>query len=239
MDGSVKELFRRYLAQQQESGFPDPILSLAVETEELPAPAEGPGRMPAGVDSSRETRLAALRAEIAGCTLCALHERRTKLVFGVGDPEADLMFVGEAPGAEEDVVGDPFVGAAGRLLDKIFAAAGIAREEVFITNVVKCRPPGNRDPEIEEIVTCLPVLRRQIEIVDPKILCALGRHAAQTLLGRPDPIGRLRGVWHEWEGRKLICTYHPSACLRNPDYKRPVWEDFQMLRDAYRAIRPE
>ncbi|RPJ47012.1 MAG: uracil-DNA glycosylase [Candidatus Latescibacterota bacterium] len=234
MDGSAMELLRRYAAQQRESGYPDPILP---EGWESAGPAAAPAAL--GAPASGGGPLDALRAEIDGCTRCALHERRKKLVFGVGDPRADLLFVGEGPGADEDSVGDPFVGAAGRLLDRIFAAAGIAREEVYITNVVKCRPPGNRDPELDEIATCFPVLRRQIEIIDPKIVCALGRHAAQTLLGRPEPIGRLRGVWHDWEGRRLICTYHPSACLRNADYKRPVWDDFQMLRDAYRAIRPK
>ena len=131
------------------------------------------------------------------------------------------------------------MGRAGQLLNRILAAAEIEREEVYITNVVKCRPPGNRDPQPEEIVTCIPILRRQIERNNPKILCALGRFAAQTLTGRPETIGRLRGTWYDWEGRKLICTYHPSACLRNPNYKRPVWEDFQKLRDAYRALGPQ
>jgi DNA polymerase len=230
METSAYELLRRYVVQQIELGYPGPILSRAsVPVVETSAPADFPAAAPT---------LDSLRAGLEGCARCALHERRTKLVFGVGDPSADLMFVGEGPGADEDAAGDPFVGKAGKLLDKILAAAGIVREEVYITNVVKCRPPGNRDPEIEEIVTCLPFLRKQIELVNPKILCALGRHAAQTLLGRPDPIGRLRGVWYEWEGRRLICTYHPSACLRDPSYKRPVWDDFQSLRDAYRAVRP-
>ncbi|MFH1681597.1 MAG: uracil-DNA glycosylase [Candidatus Eisenbacteria bacterium] len=230
MNGSAIELLRRYLAQQREFGFPDPILP-RVEAPEEEAIGEDAGAPAA-------ESLAALREEIDGCELCGLHENRGKLVFGSGDPSADLMFVGEGPGADEDAAGVPFVGAAGRLLDKILAAAGIARDEVYITNVVKCRPPRNRDPEIDEILTCSPVLRRQIEIVNPKVLCALGRHAAQTLLGRPEPIGRLRGVWHDWEGRRLICTYHPSACLHNSSFKRPVWEDFQALRDAYRGIRP-
>jgi DNA polymerase len=175
---------------------------------------------------------------VEGCDRCGLHRKRTKLVFGTGNPGADLMFIGEGPGGEEDRIGEPFVGRAGRLLDKILEAAGIDRREVYITNVVKCRPPGNRDPEPEEIATCLPILRRQIEIIDPRIICTLGRHAAQTLLGKADSIGRMRGRWYDWEGRRLICTYHPSACLRNTDYKRPVWEDFKLLRDAYQTLGP-
>lgn len=232
MEETAIDLLRRYVRQQREFGYPAPILSKAG----LPAVASG-APSPESVSASAGG-LAALRAEIGDCTACGLSEKRNKLVFGSGDPAADLMFVGEAPGADEDRIGDPFVGAAGRLLDKILAAAGISRDEVFITNVVKCRPPRNRDPGVEEIVTCLPNLRRQIEIIDPKIICALGRFAAQTLLGRPSPIGRLRGAWHEFEGRRLLCTYHPSACLHNTTYKRPVWDDFQILRDAYRAIRP-
>jgi len=214
----VVELVRRYFRQQREFAYPDPIL-----------PRGAPGMRRGGSD------LGLLREEIGDCDRCGLHGRRKKLVFGCGDENADIMFIGEAPGADEDRIGDPFVGRAGRLLDKILDAAGFARSDVYITNVVKCRPPGNRNPEPEEIVTCLPFLRRQIEIVNPRFLCALGRFAAQTLLGRHEAIGRLRGVWHEYGERKVICTYHPSACLRNAAYKRPVWEDFQMLRDAWRA----
>ncbi len=180
-----------------------------------------------------------MRADLAGCERCALRERRRSIVFGVGNGEADVMFVGEAPGADEDRRGEPFVGKAGRLLDKILAAAGFSRSEVYITNIVKCRPPGNRDPRPDEVFACNPFLLRQIEIVRPKIICALGRFAAQTLLKTHDGIGRVRGRWYDWnEDVKLICTYHPSACLRNVDYKKPVWNDFRMLRDEYRKIRP-
>lgn len=246
------DLLRRYLRQQGEFGYPDPILR-AVEfdladaatlpvLDDVPGPAPETAPPPAPSaeipDDDEATTLEELRALIGDCTLCALSGMRNRLVFGVGDPGADLLFIGEGPGADEDRIGEPFVGRAGQLLDRILAAAGITRGEVYITNVVKCRPPGNRDPEADEIVSCLPFLRRQIEIIDPKIICALGRFASQTLLGRPESIGRLRGVWHEFEGRKLICTYHPSACLRNATYKRPVWEDFQSLRDEYRKIRP-
>jgi len=250
-EGST-DLVRRYLRQQREFGYPDPILT-APERTEAPAHTAAPTDAPAPTaptqtavpaptvappDPADVAALDSIRAELGECNRCDLHERRKKLVFGCGNPKADLMFIGEAPGADEDRIGDPFVGRAGQLLDRIFAAAGIAREEVYITNVIKCRPPGNRDPEAEEIVSCLPYLRRQIETIDPKIICALGRFASQTLLGRPESIGRLRGVWYDWEGRRLICTYHPSACLHNTQYKRPVWDDFQTLRDAYRALGP-
>ncbi|MFH1279556.1 MAG: uracil-DNA glycosylase [Candidatus Eisenbacteria bacterium] len=244
------DLLRRYLVQQGEFGYPDPILTKLElrDAETLPVLDGDPGPVPAAaaertasseIESEEEaTTLGELRAAVGDCALCALSAGRNHLVFGVGDPDADLLFIGEGPGADEDRLGEPFVGRAGQLLDRILDAAGITRNEVYITNVVKCRPPGNRDPEADEIVSCLPFLRRQIEIIDPKIICALGRFASQTLLGRPESIGRLRGVWHEYEGRKLICTYHPSACLRNATYKRPVWEDFQALRDEYRKIRP-
>jgi DNA polymerase len=231
MNGSVIELLRRYAAQQREFGFPDPILP-RLEARARPEV----NATPSGTDGA--SGLAEVRRTVDGCARCPLHARRKTIVFGIGDPNADLMFVGEGPGADEDDAGEPFVGPAGKLLDRIFEAAGIARGEVYIANVVKCRPPQNRDPEPDEIAACLPFLRKQIEIVNPKIICALGKHAAQTLLERADPIGRLRGVWYDWEGRRLICTYHPSACLHNASYKRPVWEDFQILRDAYRAIRP-
>ncbi|MBN1825183.1 MAG: uracil-DNA glycosylase [Candidatus Eisenbacteria bacterium] len=224
MEESAVDLLRRWARQQVEFGYPDPIVTRGGAAEAEPAAGKG------GLDAVRE--------ELGDCARCPLHERRTHLVFGDGDPRAGILFVGEAPGADEDRIGRPFVGRSGQLLDKIFAAAGIRRDEVYITNVVKCRPPGNRDPEAEEIVTCLPFLMRQIECVRPELICCLGRFAAQTLLQRPDPLGRLRGRWHDWEGMRLLCTYHPSACLRNPQYKRPVWEDFQMLRDAYREIRP-
>ena len=227
MEETAVDLMRRWARQQMEFGYPDPIVTAGG--------ASGEGAAAAAADPGG---LEAVRADLGDCERCPLHEKRNHLVFGGGDPGADILFVGEAPGGDEDRIGRPFVGRSGQLLDKILAAAGIGRDEVYITNVVKCRPPGNRDPEAEEIVTCLPFLKRQIAVIRPSLICCLGRFASQTLLERHDPLGRLRGRWHEWEGVRLICTYHPSACLRNPQYKRPVWEDFQMLRDAYREIRP-
>lgn len=228
MEGSALDLMRRWARQQREFGYPDPIVTRgAAAAEAAPAAGEAAGE-----------GLEAIRAELGDCARCPLHEKRNHLVFGDGAPQAGILFVGEAPGADEDRIGRPFVGRSGQLLDKILAAAGIARDEVYITNVVKCRPPGNRDPEAEEIVSCLPFLRRQIASIRPGLVCCLGRFASQTLLGSAEALGRLRGRWHDWEGMRVICTYHPSACLRNPQYKRPVWDDFQMLRDAYREIRP-
>ena len=182
--------------------------------------------------------LESIRADMGDCRECVLSEKRKQIVFGVGNESADLMFVGEAPGADKDRLGEPFVGNAGKLLDKILAAAGLDRKSVYITNIVKCRPPENRDPRPDEVLGCNAYLLRQIDVIKPKIICALGRFAAQTLLKKQDGIGKLRGRWYDWNGIKLICTYHPSACLHNTDYKRPVWDDFQMLRDAYREIHP-
>ena len=203
------------------------------------APAPAPVAAPAAAKSAAGCdTLPSISADMVGCSECELADKRTQIVFGTGDPGADLIFIGEAPGADEDRVGEPFVGRAGQLLDKILDAAGFTRRDVYITNIVKCRPPGNRDPKPDEVISCNEYLLRQISAIEPKIICALGRFAAQTLLKKYDGIGKLRGRWFDWNGMKLICTYHPSACLRNEDLKRPVWNDIKMLRDAYREIHP-
>ena len=160
------------------------------------------------------------------------------MVFGSGDPNADLMLVGEGPGAEEDRQGLPFVGPAGELLTRIIQAIDLSREQVYIANVVKCRPPGNRDPQPDEIGACIGFLERQIELVQPKVIVALGRIAAQSLLGTDEPIGRMRGRWYRVQGVPTMVTYHPAALLRNPALKRPVWEDMQQVRDRLRELRP-
>ena len=175
--------------------------------------------------------LAAVRADIGDCTRCKLHTQgRTQIVFGVGNPEADLMFVGEAPGGEEDIQGVPFVGRAGQLLTKIIEAIGLKREDVYIANVIKCRPPQNRNPEPDEVATCEPFLFQQIDIIKPKVIVALGKFGAQTLLRTLDPISRLRGRVFEYRGSKLIPTFHPAYLLRNPSSKREVWEDMKLVR---------
>jgi DNA polymerase len=187
---------------------------------------------------SQSAALAALRTEIGDCTRCKLHTGRTHLVFGTGNPEAELMFVGEAPGEDEDRQGQPFVGRAGQLLTRIILAMGLPREEVYIANIIKCRPPRNRNPEPDEIETCSPFLRRQIEIIRPKVICALGNFAAQTLLATGQKISQLRGRFHalppafsdgEAAGIKVMPTFHPAYLLRNPEDKRRVWDDMQMI----------
>ena len=177
--------------------------------------------------------LEAFRHEICECTKCALGTSRRQFVFGCGSAEAGIMFVGEAPGAEEDRQGIPFVGAAGQLLTKIIEAMQLQRDEVFICNVLKCRPPGNRNPLPEEISTCEPYLRKQIEIVSPRIICALGRVAAHLLLQTTLPMHQLRGRLHQYEGIPVLVTYHPSYLLRNPGAKRDAWEDVKRLRREF------
>lgn len=181
--------------------------------------------------------LPALESMICDCQKCALGATRTKFVFGTGDPRADVMFVGEGPGADEDAQGEPFVGRAGQLLNKIIAAVGMKREQVYICNIVKCRPPGNRAPQPEEEEQCTPYLMKQIELVKPKFIICLGRTAAQWLLRTGDGLGALRGRIHDFRGTKLIVTYHPAALLRNPEWKKPTWEDMKMFMDAYEASR--
>jgi uracil-DNA glycosylase family 4 len=175
--------------------------------------------------------LAAVRTDIGDCTRCKLHTLgRTQIVFGVGNPNADLMFVGEAPGRDEDVQGFPFVGRAGQLLTKIIEAIALKREDVYIANVIKCRPPENRNPEPDEVASCEPFLFRQIDIIKPKVIVALGKFGAQTLLQTLDPISRLRGRVFDYRGAKLIPTFHPAYLLRNPASKREVWEDMKLVR---------
>jgi uracil-DNA glycosylase len=187
--------------------------------------------VPVVVFASAAEALIAVRTEIGDCTRCKLHAQgRTQVVFGVGNPEADLMFVGEAPGADEDAQGIPFVGRAGQLLTKIIEAIGLSRDQVYIANVIKCRPPGNRNPEPDEVATCEPFLFKQIDVIKPKVIVALGKFGAQTLLRTLDPISRLRGRVYEYRGAKLVPTFHPAYLLRNPSSKREVWEDMKVVR---------
>ena len=171
-----------------------------------------------------------LREAVAGCTRCALHQSRTQTVFGVGDPDADWMIIGEAPGAEEDRRGEPFVGRAGKLLDEMLRAAGQNRASVFIANILKCRPPNNRDPKPEESTECRAYLERQIELVQPRIILAVGRIAAHLLLETDTPVGRLRGKRHQLGDIPLVVTYHPAYLLRSPSQKRKAWEDLCLAR---------
>ena len=229
-----RDLLIRYLRQRAELGEREIILERQRASQLLErlhgAGAPGPAR-PA--TAAAANAFAALRAEVLGCRRCRLAEGRTTAVFGEGDAGADLLVVGEAPGSEEDRSGRPFVGPAGQLLDKMLAAIGFRRDEVFICNVLKCRPPGNRDPVADEVASCRPYLRRQVELIQPKVICAFGRFAAQTLLDSELSLNRLRGVTHEFMGVPVVVSYHPAALLRNASWKRPAWEDLQALRRVY------
>jgi uracil-DNA glycosylase family 4 len=184
-------------------------------------------------DKGTKKALDDFRLDIQQCRKCGLCKTRTRFVFGTGNPNANLMLVGEAPGEEEDKQGEPFVGAAGQLLDKILASIEFKREEVYICNILKCRPPMNRDPLPEEVVACISHLYYQIEIIDPKLILALGRVAAQNLLNTQAPLNRLRGTVHDRNGIPLLVTFHPAALLHNPEWKRSTWEDVQKLRKLY------
>ncbi|RLB80625.1 MAG: uracil-DNA glycosylase [Deltaproteobacteria bacterium] len=176
--------------------------------------------------------LEAIRIDLGKCCRCRLSETRKNIVFGAGDPHARLVFVGEGPGYDEDQKGEPFIGAAGRLLTKIIEAIKYTRKEVYICNIIKCRPPGNRNPMPDEIEVCFPFLTRQIEAIKPDIICALGSFAAQTLLETKKPISKLRGRFHDYNGIRVLPTYHPAYLLRNPGKKRDVWEDMKKLMKA-------
>ncbi len=212
--GSARQQLKQYLETEKTFGI-----------EEAPKAAV---RVPAEV-SGKTAALAALESQYKNCQMCALSATRTQVVFGAGSPSARLMFVGEAPGFEEDKQGQPFVGAAGQLLTKIIEAMKLKREDVYIANCLKCRPPGNRNPEPVEITTCNPILTAQIKIIQPEIICALGKFAAQTLLATEQPISRLRGKFHDFNGIKLMPTFHPAYLLRNPADKKLVWDDMRLI----------
>lgn len=184
-----------------------------------------------GLASANES-LESISNDLGECQRCPLFKTRTHLVFGVGDPHARLVFVGEGPGYDEDRQGKPFVGAAGQLLTRIIGAMGLTREQVYICNIIKCRPPGNRNPLPEEIETCSPFLKRQLASIRPDFICSLGTFATQTLLNTKQPISRLRGQFHEFEGIQVMPTFHPAFLLRNPDRKRDVWNDMKTLMTA-------
>lgn len=184
-----------------------------------------------GGNGSSAKDLESFYNEIKECQLCPLGATRTKFVFGVGNPNADLMLIGEAPGRNEDLQGEPFVGRAGKLLDKILAAISLSREEVYIANVLKCRPPNNRDPLKSESDTCQPYLKQQIELIKPKLILALGRVSGAWLLGEDIALKDMRNNFYSYNNIEMMVTYHPAALLRNPNWKRPCWEDMQKVRD--------
>jgi uracil-DNA glycosylase len=198
--------------------------ALVVQEESLPKPKS----QTTVADPATALRL--IREDLGDCTRCRLHQQgRKQIVFGTGDPNADLMFIGEAPGADEDEQGEPFVGRSGQLLTNMIKAMGLRREDVYIANIIKCRPPGNRTPERDECDTCSPFLMRQIEAIRPKALVALGAVAAKTLLAINAPMSELRGRWYDFRGTKLAVTYHPAFLLRDPRQKKETWKDLQMV----------
>jgi DNA polymerase len=209
---------------------PEPVEGPEAGEQEEPPAFEvnpDPARIPVQIFRSPEA-LAAIRHELGDCTRCKLHgEGRKQIVFGVGNPAAEIMFVGEAPGADEDAEGVPFVGRAGQLLTKMIVGMGLSRDEVYIANVLKCRPPKNRDPQPDEVESCEPFLFQQIATIQPKVIIALGAFAARALLKTQDPISRLRGRVYEYRGAHLLPTFHPSFLLRSPGYKREAWEDLK------------
>ena len=207
---------------------------------------EPPPQMPRTAAASpklttdRVTALRMIREEIGDCTRCRLHQQgRKQIVFGVGNPNAELMFIGEAPGADEDEKGEPFVGRAGQLLTNMIKAMGLSREEVYIANIIKCRPPANRTPERDECETCSPFLMQQIKVVSPKAIVALGAVAAKTLLAVNAPMSELRGNWYDFRGTKLAVTYHPAYLLRDPRQKKETWKDLQMVMKELGLKMPE
>ena len=229
-------LMARLAAEQDEPQTePAPLLFQLPESQEIPTISPRKSSFPtapaiadAVPAAERAAAMQLIREELGECTRCALHKGRNKLVFGDGSPSARLMFVGEGPGADEDAQGLPFVGKAGQLLNNMIAAMGLKREEVYIANVVKCRPPNNRVPEQDEGATCSPFLFRQIDVVRPEVLVALGATAATWLLGTRQPLAGLRGRVHAVRGTKLIVTYHPAYLLRDPRQKKEAWADLQI-----------
>ncbi len=216
----IQKLVLQSLESLQAAGI-DQIPSLAGESDlRMQVP-----EMPVAVDT-----LELINAVVTQCTLCEeLAESRTQTVFGVGNPQARLCFLGEAPGADEDRLGEPFVGVAGQLFNKILAACHLAREDVYILNVLKCRPPGNRNPTPVEAQNCRRFLDRQLQLIQPEFICCLGGIAAQSLLDTNEAVGKMRGKVHSYRGIQVVCTYHPAYLLRNPSAKRIVWEDMKML----------
>jgi DNA polymerase len=213
---------------EEVSLAPSPSLNVA---EAFPDVGSQPADKPAGAQG-----LALLRDDIGDCRRCKLAPLRTNLVFGVGNPNADLVFVGEAPGADEDAQGEPFVGKAGQLLTKMIEAMGYSRADVYICNVLKCRPPGNRDPEPDEVAQCEPFLKRQLAAIRPRMIVALGRFAVQCLLRDGSPISRLRGNMRSYEGIPLMPTFHPAYLLRDPSKKKLAWEDLKAVNAALARV---
>jgi DNA polymerase len=239
----------RQLMEQERDLFGETLLTERLEPPEAPpvSPKKPviseepllfnfpePSRAPITTEPWGNTAsLMELDATICTCLKCPLGNMRTKFVFGVGNPRATLMLVGEAPGADEDAQGEPFVGKAGQLLNKILEAISFKRDDVYICNILKCRPPGNRKPLLHEVEQCIPYLRKQVELIKPRVIVCLGLTAAENLLQTTESLGKLRGRVLQYEGIPLMVTYHPAALLRNPNWKRPTWEDVQAVRKLH------
>lgn len=245
---SIPELLRRALASQLEMGLGELIVGRSSLSAGMPTVGQPQtARMVSVIDifgqsggASSQPQYASLEshcAAICRCQLCPLGQTRNKFVYGVGNPAADLLFIGEAPGADEDRLGEPFVGRAGQLLDRILAAIQLSRQEVYIANILKCRPPNNRDPLPEEMEKCRLYLDEQIRLINPKLICALGRISAQALLRTTTPLGKMRQRWHDYNGIPVLITYHPAALLRFPAYKKDTWEDMQMLKARLDSLK--
>jgi DNA polymerase len=227
------------LDRQQQQAYLD-AMGIQAWSARAAVPDGAAATPPAAQDAGEIATLdwQALQATVVGCTRCGLHRTRTQTVFGVGDPRARWLVIGEAPGAEEDRQGEPFVGRAGQLLDAMLKAIGLARSQVFIANILKCRPPGNRDPHTDEAAACAPYLQRQIELIGPSLILAVGRVAAQNLLHSDLPIGKLRGQVHRHgeTGIPLVATYHPAYLLRSPAEKRKAWQDLQLAQRTVQGM---
>ncbi|HEY1263893.1 MAG TPA: uracil-DNA glycosylase [Terriglobales bacterium] len=230
----IYDFYRREAGPVAESELPaiqpeqrDKVTPIAAPEEDL---SDVTKLKPESRAAGPAEALKIIREDLGDCTRCVLHKQgRKQIVFGVGNPQAELMFIGEAPGADEDQQGEPFVGRAGQLLNNMIKAMGLRREEVYIANIIKCRPPGNRTPEREECETCSPFLMRQIAAINPKAIVALGAVAARTLLAINAPMSELRGRWYDFRGTKLAVTYHPAFLLRDPRQKKETWKDLQMV----------
>lgn len=231
-DMGIYDFYKQPVAEQDH-----PILMSSELTTAEPEPESAPSSPSLPVIQDKASALAAIREDIGDCTRCRLHQGRNQLVFGVGNMNAELMFVGEGPGADEDAQGEPFVGRGGQLLNNMISAMGLKREEVYIANVVKCRPPGNRTPEKDECDTCSPFLMRQIAVIRPKVIVALGATAAKNLLAVNDSMMNLRGHWYDFRESKLAVTYHPAYLLRDPRQKKETWKDLQMVM-KYLGLKP-
>ena len=226
----LESLARAGVTQLPRARLEPPAARLAAPPPSQPVAIQAASPSEAADAAARQAALEILRGEVAACTRCAeLAAGRTQTVFGAGRPDARLVFFGEAPGADEDASGVPFVGRAGQLLTKIIEACTLSRDDVYIMNVLKCRPPGNRAPLPDEVGHCRPFFERQLEIIRPEFICCLGASAARALLHTEEAIGRLRGRWFTHGSAQVICTYHPSYLLRNPAAKRDVWEDMKLL----------